>query len=89
MFSTVIPKILCSHRFWLIIAFGLIIFIRIARKKSPPPFPKAVKFFERHKRDIKNPLLVLTTNKGFALVVLVIKTILFKTDFNYALTLEP
>ncbi|MHC4440140.1 MAG: hypothetical protein ACYS3S_22535, partial [Planctomycetota bacterium] len=53
MFSTVIPKILCSHRFWLIIAFGLIIVIRIARKKSPPPFPKAVKFFERHKRDIK------------------------------------
>jgi len=53
MVSTVFPKILFNHRFWLIIAFGLILVIHFARRKSPPPFPGAGKFFERHKRDIK------------------------------------
>ena len=53
MVSTLITEILYNHRFWLIVAFILIVAIRFARKKAPPPFPGAGKFFDRHKRDIK------------------------------------
>ena len=53
MVTSIFPKILYNHRFWLIIAFILIVAIHFVRRKSPPPFPGAGKFFERHKRDIK------------------------------------
>ena len=53
MVSIVITEILYNHRFWLIVGLGLSVVVYFARRKSPPPFPKAGKFFERHKRDIK------------------------------------
>ena len=52
MVSTVFPKILFSQYFWFIIAFILIVAIRIARKKGHSPFPGAVKFFKKHEKGI-------------------------------------
>lgn len=50
MVSTVFPKILFSQYFWWTIAFVLIVAFLFVRKKSPPPFPGAKKFFKRHER---------------------------------------
>ena len=51
MVSTIIPKILFSQYFWWIIAFALIVAFRFARKKGPPPFPGAGKFFKKHEKS--------------------------------------
>lgn len=50
MVSSVIPKILFNQNFWWIIAFVLIVAFLFVRKKSPPPFPGAKKFFKRHEK---------------------------------------
>lgn len=52
MVSTVIQEMLYNNYFWFIAAFGLIVVIHFARKKSPPPFPGAGKFFKKHKKGI-------------------------------------
>ena len=51
MVSTIIPKILFSQYFWWIIAFALIVAFSFARKKGPPPFPGAGKFFKKHEKS--------------------------------------
>ena len=53
MVSTVIPEILYSQRFWLIVGFGLCVAVYFAMRKSPTSNPRIGKFIVKHKRDIK------------------------------------
>ena len=59
MVSTIIPKILFNQYFWFIIAFGLIVMIHFACKKSPPPFPRAGKSIEKRTKRITTILDIL------------------------------
>jgi hypothetical protein len=90
MVSTIIPKILFSQYFWWIMAFVLIVAFYFTRKKSPPPFPGAGKFFEKHKKNITKimdifwifMILLLAFYSYFMLNI-------FRTDFSILLESEP
>jgi len=90
MVSTIIPRILFSQYFWWIIAFVLIVAFYIAKRKSPSAFPKAGKFFERHKRGITKMtdilvicmILLLSCSSFFLLYI-------FRKDLRIPFESEP
>jgi hypothetical protein len=94
MVSTVFPKILYNHYFWLIVAFCLIIAIRFTRRKSPPPFPGArksiKKFCKEHEKSIK---IINDTFWVFSILLLAFYSLfmlnIFRTDFSSILESEP
>jgi hypothetical protein len=90
MISTLITDILYNHRFWLIVAFILIVAIRFARKKSPPPFPGAGKFFKKHEKGITkiNDFLWICM-VSFWSVLAYFMLYIFRKELSVLLELEP
>ncbi len=85
MISTVIPNILFSGNFWLIIAFGLIVVIHFALKKSPPPFPKAGKLIEKRTKRITTILdiLIISLTLLWSYILLSFICVVFRTSSKY------